>query len=850
MLFISIVLLSMNVALGFTIENSLGEQTQFFSSNLDEVTLKSNSNTTTELYYMLLNSTNTTTLPLEECGNQYCTNFSLTNYTTYSNSVEIRQENTSSKVYLDDQKPQILNLTYNVDKENKTLTLKYKFKDNSNTTVNAQLFKKEGNDFVYEKNLTNTTQTSYDITTSQNTNFLIKIEDSVGNSYEESVLVEVDDIFKPKITSYKVISKEDGTFDLSFSLEDEELEEYKISQNNLFLSETISGDEFQTRVTLPFSQNEILLNITDANGNFQEQLISLESKISVSSFPKYSNDEKVEFTSNAKNCRLDILNGRVLSNSFDKSGNDFTQELSLRENQENTLTLYCERDNYAEYLSKEIIYDTQNPEDVELEVEIRDDGSLYLTWSSSEDNFDDVEYQIYRNNKKIDTTSKTSFKDTLVTYPNSYEYEIIPIDLAKNKGESNIVEKTPKKVSVDLSFSNKEQEKTTLNSTQISIQTERGVTLIQEVKQNGITKFSKEINATSSSMSLDFPLFLGANELSITARDEMGNTNTQSKFVIYEQEQQVVEEEITPPTSTTSPQEPTISPTINNTNTTSSAQESKTSSWNSWVWFLIFLVFLGIFLFAFVIDEDQLRKLSIRDPRKKAAHARKLKDDEILGKSLERTKQKRIQKQQELAEKKRKEAEKKKLQEQRKNSYQQKKHEELSKRPKTDFSIFPKNSSSKKVIEPKEKSPSLHSQKSQEKAQKTSLKEKLLSRNKSQPQEEKDPLSTYLQAKKSSGYNDTKSYRASYHEEQKRKQQEAEAKKLQEEQEAQYAKQLESKKQQEAEAKKKAEFTSKNNEKRSSKDKLSLDDYLNKRTKKKRFYFAEKEVERNLKARK
>lgn len=850
MLFISILLLSMNVALGFSIENSLGEQTQFFSSNLDEVIVKSDSNTTVELYYKLSNSSNSTTLNLQECDTQYCANFFLTNYTLYNNSVQIEQLNASKTVYLDDQKPQIINLNYLVDEENKTLTLNYSFQDNSNKTVKAELFKKEGNDFVFEKNLTTTTQTTYDVTSSQNTNFLIKLEDSVGNTYEESFFVEVDDIFKPKIVSYKIISKQDGTFDLYFSIKDESLEEYKISQDSLFLSEKISGSEFQTRVTLPFSRDSILLNITDTQGNFQEQIISLQSKISISSFPKYSNDEEIEFTSNAQSCRLDEFNGRDSSSNFQKSGNDFSQELNLRENQENTLVIYCEKDNYAQYFSKEVIYDTQNPEDVELEVEMQDDGSLYLTWSSSEDNFDDVEYEIYRNGNKIDTTSKTSFKDTLVQYPNEYEYEIVPVDLAKNKAESNIVEQTPKKVSVTLSFNNKEQETTSLNTTKVSFETEEGVTLLQEVKQNGVTKFSKEINATSSSMTLEFPLFLGANELRIVAKDDLGNTNTQSKYVIYEQEQ-IVEEEITPPTTVNTPQEePTISASINTTNTTS-PQPSTTSSLSSWVWFFIFLIFLGIFLFVFVFDEEKLRKLSIRNPRRRALHARKLKDDEILGKSLEITKQKRIQKQQELAEKKRKEAEKKKIQEQRTTSYQQKKHEELSKKSKTDFSIFPKKSSSKKVIQPKEKSPSLHSQKTQEEPQKTSFKEKLLSRKKIQPQEEKDPLSTYLQSKKSTGYQDTKSYRASYHEEQQRKKQEEEAKKQQEKQEQEYAKQLESKKQQEeAQKKEKTEFTSKNNEKKSSKDKLSLDDYLNKRTKKKRFYFAEKEVERNLKSRK
>lgn len=877
----------------FSITNTQDNTIQYFSQANPILTIEHPVNDTAIFHYIGQNNSKlNTSQNLNQCGDIYCYEFSGLTYTQYSDNFTVSLNNTNKTLIQDNQDPTLENLSYTINKTTNQIELHYLPKDNSKHLESVELYEKNNNSYQFIKDITNTTQFNYSITNSTKKEFLYKLQDEALNTYEQSQTIEIEDFFKPVLENYWVTQTSTNSYKLSFNATDEQLKEYTISQGTVYLGEELNTTQFTTTLNLPFTQGTITLELQDNNNNTFEKNISLDSSIVVSSFNTIGNSNTYQFNSNSDTCTLKSINGDKKTGEFSQSGEEFSKQLtSLNQNEENTIEFQCSKDNFKKHFSKQYIYDTQSPQGVEVDITKQDDGSLELQWTNSKDNFGDIEYKIIRNGENLDTTKKTSYTDSLVEYPNSYEYTIKPTDEAGNTGSSNSVEQTPKKTSIDIEFKNPQETKQNSNTTTINLSTEKNLNLTVQVKNNDEINYEDTYTTNSQSLNVDVPLILGANEIEVIAQDNFSNQKEISKIVIY-QKQETAQETIAQQEELS-----TINQTNNQTNSTQTQtiQNNQNSYW--WVWFLLFIVALGIFVWIFIFNEDNLRKIQAKKARKDALNQRKRKEDEILGKSLDKVRQRRIQKQQEAAEKKRKKEEQKRREKILSTKYQQNKHKDIAQSSSNEVDFTPKkkkpkpkkSSSFKQTLLSKQKTKSnkqnnttkhinqqldnhlknkqQQSKQTQQKPQEKTFEEDLQSTNtKQQPKQsfkekfltkkqppKKDQFDEYItKQNETKSWDSTNSYRQSYQdkieadkkqkeaEEQKKKQQEEEEK-LKQQQQQQNTQQEEQKQQ----PQKKSWF--KKTKKQPKEDKLSLDDYLSKKSKKRKMYFAEKEVEKRLK---
>ena len=832
-----ILLATITTGFSFTLENTQGEVETYFSSNNANLDFKADNNKTLKLYYQTTNQTNSTIIELNTCEQGYCATINALNYTQNNNSIILEYNQTNNTYILDDQKPTITNLSTTINKQDQQVEMNFSPTDNSGNISFVELYKKNNNNYELVADVTNNTNYTYSIEGAQTIEYLFKIQDEAGNTNQISKTIQVDDIFKPVLESFLLTKKLDNTYTIEFSAKDNNLEEFIISQDSLFIGERVDSQQIEKQIELPFSQGTITLELTDSSNNQYRKNISLNTGVSLSSFSSMVNNELIDFSSNADKCSVTKINGEEISKEISKNNNNYREELNLDENQKNTVEFFCIKDNKKEFFSKQITVDTKDPQDVAVEIEKQKSGNLKLTWNESEDNLGNIEYKIQKNGDHILTQDDTSYTDEQVQYPNTYTYQITPVDEAGNEGSSNEVEETPLKVNVDLSLKNPEEKTLKKNSTNVFFSTEEGANVSIIVKANNSIIYEESFEATTTSQSVSIPLLLGNNIVEIKAVDEFNNSKLLTKSITYQQEQ---EQETQIPTTqqnnqttqnTTAQTQPQIiQDEPENTGSDSNSQESF-----EWVWLLIFLALLGLFIYAFVLNEDKLRRLATRQSRKKAIYDKKRKQDEMLGKSLQRVRQKRIQKQQEEQEKKKREEELKKKQEKINTNYQAKKHQDMEKRSKKDFAIQDDNKSKKKIT-PKEKQPHEILEK-QNREEKPSLFEQLLQK-KQTPEKKQDAFTQYLAQKSRKGWSSPNDYRQASVEKQQKEQEQ--------QKQEQNQQQVEEQNQTTQQTTSKANEKNNNSSKTKKQDKLGLDEYLSKKGKKRKFYFAEKEIEKRL----
>lgn len=106
-----------------------------------------------------------------------------------------------------------------------------------------------------------------------------------------------------------------------------------------------------------------------------------------------------------------------------------------------TYTVYAKDDygNYSEAadgISATTLADSEAPSIPQnLKIKRKTGSSISISWNSSIDNFDVAGYEIYKNDKKIDSVTDTFYKDSDVELGKTYIYKVLAYDYAGNKSE-------------------------------------------------------------------------------------------------------------------------------------------------------------------------------------------------------------------------------------------------------------------------------------------------------------------------------------------------------------------------------------------------------------------------------
>ena len=868
-LLLFLVLFSICAGYSFEIQDSQGAQRNFFSLSDSVVSIYDDSNETLEVSYTLNSQETLLEYNLTQCDDDFCIELDLltlfdsdNSSTTIPNEFDFSISNETKTVYLDVVKPDISIIDEVLNASLNQVEVEFTYSDNSNSFSLVELLVKENSNYVFDRVL-NSTSFVFELNEQEEFDYQIRVIDEAGNSNSISSSIEVGDIYEPILEEFVYTLKE-STYYVEFEISDDtQLASYAFTQGSVSLEEDISGITFEKTVTLPFTKGDVSLVVFDENNNSFSRTFSLIDDISISSVKRYSNKEEFSFTSNANSCSLIEVDGSSDTSSFTKSGSTFKVDVDVQRFEDVLISFSCINDGFKKYFEKEFFYDTSSPEDIELTLEEKDNGEIYLEWTQSQDDHLDVRYILYRDGDEIYEGSKTRYEDDDVEYPQTYDYYVEVVDLAGNSEESAEIEGTPLKTDIEFFVSTSNNQVVQDSKFFLKGALEDGATLEINVKYNGNLIHTKSLKGNSNDQfSTQVLLEEGLNSIEFLAQDELGNSKNSYLYVTYEPVIVAHEENFESTVNNNVVQEEVIVPNTaviekedNSTLVEEEVVVEKDTSY--WLWFLIFLILLIVFIYIIFTKEDELREKFKRKTQKISNHySKSRKEDVILGKNLEKAKQERIKKQEQEREKKRKEEEAKKRKKE--SEYQKQKLKELSEKKEVHFSDLSRKKAQRRVNKIKrESSYEEELEKIKEEKPQKSIFGTLFA--KSKPEEKKeDELSSYVQSQKSrKSWNDTYSYRSSYVEQQKA-QEEAKRKAAEEEKKLQELKtQEELSKRQAAEDKKRKEEDIINREtsseefiKKSKEKRVDLDDYLGQRTKKKRWFFAEREVERDLKSRK
>lgn len=866
-LFITLFFLLCSISSLYSLEITDTDNTlrEYFSLGDSVVKVTHTSQETLEVKYVLNSVETIQEYNLTSCESKYCyeidllTLFNSNNEsTTIPNEFEFSINLESKIIYLDVTKPTITIEDEVINATKNTLEVTYNYSDNSNSIKKVDLYINSGSSFVFEKKVEGNTFT-YELSNEDEIEYQLRIEDEAGNTNTISSVVEVGDIYEPSIASFMYTLK-DSTFQVVFTVTDETLGRYAFTQGSISLEEDISGKTLTKTVTLPFTKGEVTLNVYDTNGNSVSRTFTLKDDISISSIKRYSNKELFSFTSNADQCYLQEVDGRKDTSKFSKTKSLFESEINVPKFEDVLIEFYCERNGFRKYFEKEFFYDTDSPDPITLSLLEQDNGDIELNWTKSEDEHLDVRYILYRDSDEIYEGSKTKYTDDDVSYPNEYEYYVEVIDLAGNSEESDELNIIPKKMEVRFFVVTTNNQVVQDPKFSLEGALEEGAQLTINVKHNSNLIDTKSLTGSSQNKFVSQVLLQeGLNTIEFNAQDSLGNSKSNYLYVTYEPVQSTVSQE-TSNENLNQQQENAIEPNdlVIGEQQGGIVQEEvvieKDSSY--WIWLLLFLLLLIVFVIIIVTKEDELRERFKRTSKDVSNHySKSRKNDLMLGKNLEKAKQERIKRQEEEREKKRKQEELKKKKKE--SDYQRQKLKELSQKREIHFSEMDRKKAQRRVDKiRRESSYEEELDKLKEEQPKVSLFERVFS--KPQQEEKKDELSEYIgDQKQRKSWDDTYSYRAS-HIEKLKAEEDAKKRAIEEERKLQELKTQEelSRKQAVEEKNKKEndiinrktssqEFLTKSKEKR-----VNLDDYLGQRTKKKRWFFAEKSVEDDLKSRK
>ena len=884
----------------FEISNENGQRTNYFSLNSPIVVISSVENVSNfSVSYKISNSSYSKIYELKNCGSNFCANFSLLDLMDSSNGTflgatkfNITLKNETENVFLDLEKPSFtLDSSSIIDNSNgKYLNLNYNYSDNSGKFSGIYLYQIVNSDYILVGNLINTTSYNYTVDKAGNITLLFKVIDISGNEKDVEKTFEINDIFNPKIDSYKLIF-ENGVFKLRFKVEDDNLNKYIISQGNSTLSSTISGKVYENEIFLPFTKGKINFEVEDKYGNSVNKTLNLDFRFSNSYSNKYSNTNDFHFTSNAESCQLDYVNSMIENTNMTKNGNEFSVNLDVSQNKNYKIGFHCENENFEQYYESYFYYDTEKPEKSLIDFKKLDNGKIELNWSESKDNQSNVKYYLYKNGNEIYSGLNLDYIDSKVNYPNLYSYYVVVSDEAGNKVKSNIVSVIPKKVSVNFLTNIKNNSKSVSKNFSFSVNSEKNTKINIVLRNNNSVKYNftnNDVQGNSENYNLN--LSEGENYITILVVDNFNNSKKKEYKIIYVPKKKIIvkKSETTDKNSnsydvdnlTKSKDVNAVMNEMNLNRASNNSQASLVSEKNisstfkkmignngnvfvfSFYTYLIFFIII-IFLVAFFMGNRSSGKI---DKKKKLKRkVKKTKNDEMflflekkrekdsgLSKTIEKEKQNKIKKEEEEKLKKRMElfsrSKRKELSE-----FQKKKLEELKKKANPD--VF-------KVENKQESFNTERKRKSNKRLfwsfgkEQSEINDGLNVRNrdwkKSSEKKKNENFDEYLQkVKRSKSWESPKEYLMRTLEERQKRIDDENIRRLREKMEQEDKKRRELQNLQEKEEKKLKEIEEKQ---RIKQEKIlarqSLDDYLKSKTSKKKFYFAELSVNKDLKKKK
>ncbi len=748
--------------------------------------------------------------------------FSKNSFVLVNTNLSIKVGSESKTIYLDIEKPDFSFLSSNIDSDNLEVDLVFSYTDNYKIDK-VLLYKKTGSDLTYITNFSSENTYSYKFEKSGDLELEFQVYDKAGNTQNFQKTITIPDITKPKISISKLIL-EDGKYSLSFIVTDENLSKYEITQGTLKLTNEISGTSSTQTVNLPYESGEVIFNVYDKAGNFISKTLTLKSPFENKYESKFSNEKDFSFISNANTCELISVDSQSVSEKFDKDSDEYSFELEIDKNKNYEIEFYCENSNFKEFFKRDFYYDTNNPENTKLNIEVSEDGSLKLSWEEATDSQSEVEYILYRDDEDIYSGSKLRYTDDEVIYTKTYEYYLEVVDEAGNFVESNKVSGTPKKVDITLLTNLLKQQEIETDTFNLKLNTDTNSKVTVIIKNNLKEIFRKDYETKNNQIINEaLKLDKGVNEVIVKITDEFSNNIEESYFITYSSPVLSQSTNNQPVVETVS--QPVVVPTITNEVQKEEEVPKEVSTFSFWMWFIFWVIVIGICLYVIFFKRDVLHQIvSIKKKRNSNGFAFSRRKDIVLGKNLDNIKRARINRQRE------REIEKLRLKKEEESRLKRskivsQKHKDLSQPRLTPIS-FNSREKSKKSFKRINKNNQLRNQilssKSKGRDLISSIKNTFKFEKKKSGVQKEDPLSEYLsRSTKKKSYETSSDYHF--------KEQKIVTSKPKEE------KVTEKKEEEPVKPKEPEKFS-----------KLSLDDYLSKRTKKKRFFFAEKAVEKDL----
>jgi hypothetical protein len=658
--------MSFSLIFGFEILDNSGNSQSYFSLNDYQVSLKSLQNESPLTIMVLGDNSTLRSYDFISCSVEYCYDFSLIDYMTsvslVLNSTEfvVSAAGTSKSIFFDSVKPTFNLQNSIIDSQNKLLKLYFTFSDDFNVDFVEVFEVKSGNVQSFGQLSSN----SYDfaLTYQGNITLRFKVTDGAGNFDTFSFDFEVLDLFAPEISDVFVI-KNDNVFNLKFSATDSNLQKYEIVQNELKLTGDLSGKSIFENINLPFSSGSVVLTLFDSLGNYKSQTISLGSSFDIDVKNIFSNEDEFIFDSDASSCRMISIDSKIYTENFLEDNEEFSVDLDLSSQGDYELTFSCEDSNYKETFVRDFYYDTKNPSDVFLSFSATSSGFLKLSWTESVDLISDVNYELFKDGKKIYSGSRESFIDEDVLFSNFYEYYLEVSDEARNSIESNLVLGSPNKIFVELSSSISGDIEVSAPVYSFDVDSEDGAETSVSVKNLGNEFFSKVLLSSENHISLT--LVAGVNEVIISSVDEFSNKNILRYFITYNKPIPIVKkfESGVVSVSKKSTVLDISGSAIRNEIYESNSKDviiSETGVESSFglVWFVSLLIILLFFAYILVFNRSKLTGYLVniistivnRDSKKKLSdgsldiHGHKRHTDAVLHKHIGRVKAERIQK--------------------------------------------------------------------------------------------------------------------------------------------------------------------------------------------------------------
>ena len=611
-------ILSLNLIFAFEVLDFDGNSETYFSLNNHEVYLKSLQNESPLIVMIANDATTLKSYDFTSCGVEYCYDFSLIDYLTDVGAVTSSTEfiitagGTSKSIYFDSINPTFSLENHLVDSQNKLLKLYFSFADDYNVD-SVEIFEVTSSG-VQSFGLVSSNSYEFVLTSEGIVTLQFKVTDGAGNFETFDFDFEVLDLFAPVISNILLV-KEDNLYTLKFSSSDSNLDRYEIVQNDLKLTGTLVGSSVTKTINLPFYSGKISLVVFDNLGNSKLKSINLDSSFDIDFEGEFSNEDEFVFESDADECHMVSIDSKSYDDFFSHKKDDFYVDLDLILDGEYKLTFVCSDSYYKETFTKDFYYDTQAPTTSVLSLISDKNGFIKLSWTESNDLISDVEYKLFRDGKKVYTGSRESYVDGKVTYSDSYEYYLEVSDNAGNEVTSNLVNGSPNKIDVVLTSSLDEDTEVSISSFSFDVFSEGESETVVKVKNLGKEVFSKDISSTIQKISLT--LVQGVNEIIISTADEFDNKKVLRYFITYNKPIPILKE-ITPVITSTF-EKPLVKDlsgdVIVNEINENSNDDSKnnqlvlgddTSSF-SWIWFLGFIVILVIFAYVFVFNGNKLK---------------------------------------------------------------------------------------------------------------------------------------------------------------------------------------------------------------------------------------------------